>query len=101
MKGRATIVMAILVACTVIATVAARDPAPPMGALTELPKGSVYILSDGGSETTLENIELRTIEGSKFVVGREAKDGPTPNQFGDARTWVRLSSIKMMVEVPK
>lgn len=101
MSGRTPIVASIIVVCTVaIATVAARDSAPASSPAATLPAGAVFIASDGDQETTLENIELRTHGDVTFVVGSESKISPR-NKFGNARTWIRLSSIQAMVEVPK
>ena len=108
MNGRTILGLAIVVASTVvIAAVTARDAPPSVAPLAELPKGVVYIVSDGnqvsegGENSTLENLELRTHGDVTFVVGREVKADPQSNKFAGARVWIRLSSIKMMVEVPK
>ncbi|MBA4018077.1 MAG: hypothetical protein C0483_12965 [Pirellula sp.] len=101
MNGRTVIVASILMVCTIaIATVTAQVPAPAASPVATLPTGAVFIASDGGQETTLENIELRTHGDVTFVVGHESTVSPN-NKFGNARTWIRLNTVQAMVEVPK
>ena len=100
MNSRTKLTALILVACTAaIATVAVLEAAPPASPFSALPVGNVYIEAGDEIETTLENVELRTHGDVTFVVGRESKAG-AQNKFGTARTWIPLSSIKMMVELP-